>query len=230
MAAMAAMRIAPITGLTSITIRISTLREWRIGEADMTTQTHEPMRSYSTGGNQPETPEVFGILAEFNDVDSVVGGARQVRAAGYKVWDVHSPFPIHGIDAVIGIRPTILPWLILGGGLTGLCGGLALQWYCNTYDYPYLISGKPLFSLPANVPVIFECTVLISALTAVFGMFGLNRLPLLYNPMFKSKRFRRVTSDKFFIWIAKTDPNFDVKKTSDFLTSAGGRSVETIED
>ena len=121
-------------------------------------------------------PRLTGLLAEFDGCCRRRDGrAENVRAAGYKVWDVHSPFPIHGIDAVIGIRPTILPWLVLCGGLTGLCTGFALQWYCNAYDYPFLISGKPILSLPANIPIIFECTVLFSALTAVFGMFGLNR-------------------------------------------------------
>ena len=85
--------------------------------------------------------------------------------------------------------------------MTGLLTGLALQWFCNAYDYQLLVSGKPFFSLPANIPIIFECTVLFSALTAVFGMLGLNRLPLLYSPLFKSARFSRVTNDKFFIWI-----------------------------
>jgi hypothetical protein len=196
----------------------------------MTTQIHDPHASTGHSPDAPEQPEVFGVLAEFNDVDAVKEGARKVRAAGYKVWDVHSPFPIHGIDAIIGIRRTILPWLILGVGLTGLLSGLALQWYCNAYDYPFLISGKPMFSLPANIPVIFECTVLFSCLTAVFAMLALNRLPLLYNPMFKSERFRRVTNDKFFIWIAKTDAKFNVKTTPEFLTSAGATAVEIIED
>lgn len=195
----------------------------------MTTHLHEP-KSYSSSRPEPEPPELFGMLAEFPDVDHVMEGARKVRAAGYKVWDVHSPFPIHGIDSVIGIRPTILPWLILAGGVTGLLTGLGLQWYCNTFDYAYLISGKPMFSLPANIPIIFECTVLFASLTAVFGMFMLNRLPLLYNPIFKSVRFRRVTNDRFFIWIAKTDPKFDVKTTAEFLTGAGATAVEVIED
>jgi Protein of unknown function (DUF3341) len=175
-------------------------------------------------------PVLTGLLAEFMDVSAVVEAARKTRAAGYKVWDVHSPFPIHGIDAVIGIRPTILPWLVLCGGLTGLCTGLALQWFCNAYDYPYLVSAKPFFSLPANIPVIFECTVLFSALTAVFGMLGLNRLPLLYNPLFKSARFRRVTNDRFFIWIDASDAKFDEKSAADFLASLGATGVERIED
>src|ERR1700677_4588334 len=122
---------------------------------------------------QVETgPVLMGLLAEFPDVSAVVSAAQKTRAAGYKVWDVHSPFPIHGIDAVIGIRPTILPWLVLGGGLTGVLAGMGLQWYCNAYDYPIIVSGKPMWSFAANVVIIFECAVLFSALTAVFGMLG----------------------------------------------------------
>jgi len=175
-------------------------------------------------------PRLTGLLAEFEDVSAVVTAAQKTRAAGYKVWDVHSPFPIHGIDAVIGIRPTILPWLVLAGGLVGLASGFGLEWFCNTVDYPILVSGKPLLSFPADIPVMFECTVLFSALTAIFGMLGLNRLPLLYNPLFKSARFRRVTNDKFFIWIDETDARFNETGTEEFLKSAGAVSVERIED
>lgn len=175
-------------------------------------------------------PRLTGLLGEFDDVSAVVAAAQKTRVAGYKVWDVHSPFPIHGIDAIIGIRPTILPWLVLCGGLTGLCSGLALQWFCNAFDYPLIVSGKPMFSLPANIPVIFECTVLFSALTTVFGMLGLNRLPMHYNPLFKSRRFRRVTDDRFFIWIDESDAKFNEADTEEFLKSIGASAVERIED
>ena len=196
----------------------------------MTTQLHETEHSEYPPGPELTEVELQGLLAEFPDVDSIMGAGRKVRSAGYKVWDVHSPFPIHGIDAIIGIRPTVLPWLVLCGGLTGLSFGLGLQWYCNAYDYQFPISGKPFFSLPANIPVIFECTVLFSALTAVFGMFGLNRLPMLYNPLFKSNRFRRVTNDQFFIWIDSSDAKFNETKTAEVLTSIGATAVERIED
>jgi hypothetical protein len=175
-------------------------------------------------------PVLVGLIGEFKDVDGVISAARKTRASGFKIWDVHSPFPIHGIDAVIGVRPTILPWLILGGGLTGLGGALALQWFCNAYDYPYLVAGKPFFSLPADIPVMFECTVLFASLTAVFGMFALNRLPMLYNPLFKSKKFRRVTDDRFFIFIDASDGKFDETQTAEFLKLSGAISVERIED
>src|SRR3954454_2244828 len=103
-------------------------------------------------------PELVGLLAEYDDIDAILNAARTVRRAGFLRWDVHSPFPIHGIDYAMGIKPTILPWLVLGAGLFGLVGGILLQWFTNAFDYPFLISGKPIWSLPANIPVIFECT------------------------------------------------------------------------
>jgi hypothetical protein len=196
----------------------------------MTTHAPDIHGTRADAEGPPAPPRLTGLIGEFTDVDGIMGAARKVRASGYKIWDVHSPFPIHGIDAVIGVRPTILPWLVLCGGLTGLGGAVLLQWYCNAYDYQFLVSGKPLFSLPADIPIMFECTVLLSALTAVFGMFALNRLPLLYNPLFKSKRFRRVTNDRFFIFIDASDAKFDEAATSEFLTSAGATAVERIED
>lgn len=195
-----------------------------------TIQTHPEEEVVVAEAADQEVPQLVGLLAEFTDVDAVVNAARKVRRAGYLRWDVHSPFPIHGIDYAMGIRPTRLPWLVLAGGLFGLAAGLALQWYTNAWDYQFFISGKPLFSLPANIPVAFETTVLCAALTAVFGMLGLNRLPRLYNPLFKSERFRRVTADRFFVVIDATDPNFDETKTQQLLVDAGAAAVERVED
>jgi hypothetical protein len=175
-------------------------------------------------------PELAGYLAEFVDVDSVMSAAEVVRDAGYTRWDVHSPFPVHGMDEAMGIRTTILPWLVLGGGLAGLGGALLMQWWMNAYDYGYMVSGKPLFSLPAFIPIMFEATVLIASLTAVFGMLFLNKLPMLYNPLFKSDRFRRVTNDRFFVVIDATDPKFDEIETENLLRSTNPVAIEQVED
>jgi len=177
-----------------------------------------------------EKVELIGLLAEYPNVDQILKAARAVRRAGFLRWDVHSPFPIHGIDYAMGIKPTILPWIVLVGGITGLVTAIWLQWYCNAYDYPFLISGKPVWSFPANVPIMFELTVLFSALTAVFAMLGLNGLPRLYNPLFKSERFRRVTTDRFFVVIDATDPKFNEEETTRLLTEAGALSIERVED
>lgn len=189
--------------------------------------TEAPVFSLSPGA---PAVHLVGVLAEYETVDQVVAAAKRVRAAGFTRWDVHSPFPIHGIDPAMGTRPTILPWLVLGAGLTGLAIGVVMQWYMNAYDYQYFISGKPLWSLPANIPVIFELTILFAALTAVFGMLALNRLPTHYNPLFKIDRFRRVTDDRFFILIDAGDPKFDEEKTPELLRQAGATAIERVED
>ena len=175
-------------------------------------------------------PQVAAIIAQYPDVDSVVAAARQVKAAGYQRWDVHSPFPIHGIDAVMGIRPTVLPWLALVGGIVGCAAGLGLAYFTNAVDYKFLISGKPNFSLPANIPVVFETTVLLAAFAVVFGMLGLNKLPMLYNPLFRSQRFRRVTADRFFVVIEADDPDFDVAKIRALLEQTDPEAIEEVYD
>jgi hypothetical protein len=175
-------------------------------------------------------PALAGLLGEFQDVDSVIHAAEHVRDAGFERWDVHTPFPVHGMDAAMGIRPTILPWLVLAGGLTGLVSGLALQWFTNAFDYKFMISGKPFISLPTWIPVCFELTILLAALTAVFGMLLLNGLPHLYNPLFKSRRFRRATNDRFFVVIDASDPKFDREETEKMLTQLGATAVEWVEE
>jgi hypothetical protein len=134
------------------------------------------------------------------------------------------------MDDAMGIRPTILPWLVALGGVAGMIGGLALQVYTNAIDYHLFVSGKPLVSLPAFIPVIFESTIAGAALTAVFGMLVLNKLPMLYNPLFKSERFRRVTNDRFFVVIDATDPHFDEVETEKLLQSLNPIAIERFTD
>ncbi len=188
---------------------------------------------------------LHGVIAEFETVNDVMHAAKKTRDEGFKHWDVHSPFPIHGIDAAIGIRPTILPWIVLICGLTGMCAGLvlAIGTMATDFDVPglpgaaapihgytFMISGKPFNSLPAYIPVVFELTILLSAFGAVFGMLLLNRLPKLYNPLLKSVNFRRSTADRFFIEVQARDRRFDQDKTAKFLEGLGAVSVELIED
>ncbi len=178
-----------------------------------------------------------GLIAEFDNVDTLLEAARGVRKNGYTRWDVHSPFPVHGMDAAMAVKPTILPLIVFALGLSGALGGLMLVWWTNATSFPlphalrgylFAIAGKPFFSLPANVPVIFETTVLLAAFGAVFGMIALNRLPRLYNPLFTSDRFRRATQDRFFIAIQADDPLFDRARTANLLLGLHARAVEEV--
>ena len=180
--------------------------------------------SNSTGNN------VYGLLTEFDNVKSLMKAAEQVRDKGFQNWDAHTPFAVHGLDKAMGIRGTRLPFLVLAGGFTGLGLATLMQWWMNAVDYKFVISGKPLFGIPANVPIMFEITVLLSAFAAFFGMWVLNDLPKWYHPLFTNKRFSRVTQDRFFIVIEAKDPQFDLAKTRDFLATLGGAVVEEVNE
>jgi hypothetical protein len=172
----------------------------------------------------------YGILIEFEDPNRLVEACRRVREKGFERWDAYTPFPIHGMDRAMGIRTTRLPLLIFVGGLAGFATALLMQWWMNAIDYPFLISGKPLFGLPANIPITFELTVLFAAITTVIGMWGRNGMPRLYHPVFKSEHFRRVTTDRFFIVLEASDKSFELQSTQDFAASLGGIHVERLEE
>jgi len=171
--------------------------------------------------NGTENAGLYGYLASFDLVDEFLAAATRVRDAGYTRWDAHSPFVIHGLDAAMGVKKTVLPYIVFAAGLTGAAAGILLQWWTNAFDYPFLISGKPLFSLPANIPVAFS---------ALIGMLALNRLPQLYHPLFTNRSFKRATDDRFFISIEAADPLFDPIGTRELLESISGRPIEEIED
>jgi len=184
----------------------------------------------TTGSTASEKGKLYGFLVEFEKVDELLAGARVVRDAGYTKWDAHTPFVIHGLDAAMGVKKTILPYIVFAGGLTGTTAGILLQWWTNAVDYPFLISGKPLFSLPANIPIAFETTILFAALSTLVGMLALNGLPRLYHPLHRSHSFKRATDDRFFISIEAGDPLFDRESTRNLLESISGRQVEEVED
>lgn len=171
----------------------------------------------------------FGVLAEFTTPGEILEAAERVHAEGFRHFDCHTPFPVHGLDKAMGLAASKLPWIVLTGGLTGGSLGLLFQWWINVVDYPIIIGGKPFFSYQAFVPVTFELTILLSAFGAVFGMLGLNRLPMWYHPVFRSAHFKRASDDRFFISIEAKDPRFDVNRTRQFLESIGGRNVTVLE-
>ncbi len=171
----------------------------------------------------------YGILAEFATPADLYHACERVRDAGFTRWDAHTPFPVHGLEKAMGLRRSPLPWIVLGMGLTGAALAFVLQWWVHASAYPLVISGKPYFSWPAFIPITFEVGVLFAALGAVFGMLGLNRLPMHYHPLFRSKVFERVTDNAFFISIESWDPRFDPTATRKLLESLGARSVELVE-
>ncbi len=175
-------------------------------------------------------PAVIGLLGDFDSPARLLDAATDVRDAGYRYVEAYTPFPIHGLEKVLRIPPTPLPWIVLCAGIGGGVAALVGQWWTNAVDYPFIISGKPLFSLPANIPVTFEVIILLSAFATFFGMLALNRLPKLANPLFTKRRFRRATSHRFLLFIDARDPHFELEAARKLLKEAGADAVEVCTE
>ena len=179
--------------------------------------------------------ELVGLLGQFDDPDSLLAACTNARESGYVKMDAFTPFPLHGVDEALGIKRSFLPFIVLAVGLTAVFIGLGLQWYTNTADwspifpgYKFKISGKPYFSLPANIPVTFEIIVLSSAFATFFGMWIINRLPRLSNPLHRVSRFKRVTNDKFFLMLEAKDDKFSEADAKAKLEQWGAVAVEEV--
>lgn len=172
----------------------------------------------------------LGVLAEFSSPQELIEAAKRLKEAGFSKLEAFTPFPIHGIDGILGIKKTPLPWFALAAGVIGGVTALAFQWWTNAIDYPYIVSGKPIFSLPANIPVTFEVVILLAALATFFGMLMLNGLPRLSNPLLRNESFRRVTDDGFFLMVEADDERYANNTAELLLDITPASHVEEVED
>jgi len=173
---------------------------------------------------------LYGVMAEFDSPRELVAASRAAREAGFTKMDGYSPFPIHEMDEALGIKRTILPYLIFAAGILGGVGGFGLQYYTHAIDYPLNVGGRPFLSIPSFIPITFECIVLAAALTAVVGMIILNGLPQPYHPVFNAPRFALASRDKFFLAIESSDPKFDHDETTQFLQDLNAREVFDVTE
>ncbi|PAW87846.1 MAG: hypothetical protein B9S33_05640 [Pedosphaera sp. Tous-C6FEB] len=172
-----------------------------------------------------------GLMAVFETPADAMHAAEKVRDAGYSKWDVHTPFPVHGMDAAMGIPNSKVGWFTFIGGVTGYTTGMTMIWWMNAYDYKIVIGGKPMFSPFFSFPVSYELTILLASFGSLIGMFLLNRLPRLHHPLLKNRKFCQGAShDKFIVVIETADPKFNADETRKLLASAGSKHIELVED
>ena len=190
--------------------------------------------------SQDRPKKFYGLAAEFKTTPGIYHAAEKVNAAGYRWFDCLVPFPVHGLDRAMGVKMTILPILVFFGGLTGLIVACSLQIFTNSLEidlwaivpivgYQFDVSGKPLLGQAAFVPVAFELTVLFSALTAVFGMLMLNKLPMFYHPALKHPALARATDDRFFLVIEARDPKFVRSEVEAFMKTLDPESIIELD-
>ena len=177
----------------------------------------------------PATP-LHGVMAEYDSGQALVEAARQTMAHGYRKVEAYTPVPIEELNDIIHKERTILPKLVLGGGLTGMATGFALQYWASVIEYPMNVGGRPQASWTAFIVPSYELTILFSALTAAIGMILLSGLPAPYHPVFNVERFSMASSDKFFLVIERGDAKFDRHSASEFLRTTGAKGVYDVAE
>src|SRR5215467_11327595 len=192
----------------------------------MTTQEeliqHEAQPATGVEGN-------YGLMAEFDSPNAVVAAARRVYEAGYRRINAYSPFPIEELSEAIGFHRDYVALATLIGGILGGLGGFALQYWTSAIDYPINVGGRPLLSLPAFIPVTFECTILLASFGAFIGNLLMSRLPQPYHPSFNAPNFARASQDRFFLCVKSDDPKYNGAETRAFLESLGAIEVSNVE-
>ena len=174
--------------------------------------------------------KVYGLMAEFDSVNSLMDAANRTREAGYKRIDAYSPFPVGGLAEAIGFHHDEVPLVVLIGALLGGLGGYLLQYWISVVSYPINVGGKPYHSWPAFIVVTFEMTILFGGIFAVFGMLALNGLPMPYHPVFNVPRFAFATKDRFFLIVFSSDPKYHPVEVRRLLESFGPRSIAEVPD
>jgi len=175
-------------------------------------------------------PPIYGLMAEFEDVQHLIEAARRTREAGYRHYDAYTPIPVEELAEVMHAHDNRLSWLVLAGGIIGLIAGYGLEYWTSVIDYPINVGGRPPHSWPAFIPPAFETTILGAALFCVLGMLALNGLPMPYHPVFNVPRFALSSRDRFFLCIEATDPIFETEATRRFLERFGPREVSVVEN
>jgi hypothetical protein len=174
--------------------------------------------------------KVYGVMAEFDSPGALLRAAEKIRDQGFKRWDCFTPFPIHGIDQVMGYRNSLVGWVALGGGAFMFIQIAGLIWFTNAFDYPMIVGGKPMFSVPMTFVPAYIMMIMGGAIGALIGMLGLNQLPRLHHPLLFKKRFEAVSRDRFVIVIGANDKKFCPTETKQLLETLGGANVEIVED
>lgn len=166
-----------------------------------------------------------GVAGIWTDEHKLVEAARKVREGGYTKFDAISPFPLHGIDEAMGRPLSYIPWITLVFGLLGFSFGTWFTWWCSAVDWPLVIGGKPFWSLPAFIPIIFECTILFSALASVGALLAICGLPAVDPPVIDPA----LTSHKFALFVPEDDTGFNSATVEKIMKDHGAVEVKRAE-
>jgi hypothetical protein len=169
-------------------------------------------------------------MAVFPDSGTLADAAKAMREKGYRRLDAFSPYPVEGLaEDILGMRPTRLPRIVLGGAIAGFALAYGLILYSVEIDYPINVGGRPLHSWPAFIVIGFEAAILGAALAGFFGTLAANGLPRYHHPVFNAPSFTFARGGKFYLLVEAADPEFAEARTKILLKRLGAETVEDVE-
>jgi Protein of unknown function (DUF3341) len=172
---------------------------------------------------------IYGLVAEFSDPTEFVEAARQVRDRGYKRFEAYTPYAIKALDNIVP-GTNFVPLITLIGGLLGSATAWSMEYYIAAIDYPINVGGRPLYSWPSFIPILFELTVLFASGLCFFGTLALCGFPRPHFPLFNLPQFAKASSNRFFLCVESRDPMYDPSLTADFLNTLGPLGVWEVDN
>ncbi len=166
-----------------------------------------------------------GFVGIWEDPHKMIAAAKEARTAGCTKFDAITPFPMHEVDEAIGHKRSYIPWVTFVFGMLGCAGGVWLTWWTSAVDWPLIVGGKPMMSLPAFIPIIFETTILFAALSSVAALFFICGIPKIDPPIID----KDLTSHKFGLFVPENDTFYDTEKLEKMFNDHGAEQARQTE-
>ena len=174
------------------------------------------------------TPASAGLIAEYATEQDLRAAAERLRERGYELLDAYTPCEVDELDDALGLRRSRLPIVTLVAGLVGAALGYLVQWYCNSYNFPIDVGGRPIHPMPSYIVITFETMVLCASLATFVGFFVASGLPRLWTPLDEVPGFERVTSDRYWLVVDRRDSRFDLERSRDDLATTSPLRVAAV--
>jgi len=165
-----------------------------------------------------------GILALYEDPDALLRAATVAREHGFAGVDAYTPYAVHGLSEALGIRKSWVPFVTLVMGLSGAALGLTFEIWASSIDWPINVGGKPFVSLPAFIPITFECGVLLGGTMTLAALLAACGLPNLGKPILD----RDLTNDRFGLWVPEIGPGWNEARILQVLQSTGPADLRVV--
>lgn len=179
---------------------------------------------------EEKSENIYAVGALFDTPNQIIAAAKKVSSE-YTDFDVNTPYPVHGMDDAMRLKPSKLGFFSFALAITGTMSALLMIWWMSGIDYPNIVGGKPAFNIPPSMPVTFELTILFCGLMTAGALIALfSKLPWFNNPLLETDYLKPTSQDKFGVYVKSTDKKFNKEKVESLFRELGSSAIYVIHD